>query len=163
MQFFFENRAVLGCSADTLAVALEEIAQEEELFSIPHSLVLSTGNSDLQKYIFEDLNEIEPWLSLVLVMIYESGKGESSRWSPYWKVLPPEFNTLMYWSDVELAELQGSSVVSKIGKAAADEAFVKTLLPLVRKYADLFGIYAADFKALDSKDLFLPIAHRMAT
>ena len=69
----------------------------------------------------------------------------------------------MYWSDTELAELQGSSVVSKIGKAAADEAFIKTLLPLATKYADLFGIYAADFKALNSKELFLPVAHRMAT
>ena len=69
----------------------------------------------------------------------------------------------MYWSDTELSELQGSSVVSKIGKAAADEAFTKTLLPLVRKYADLFGIYAADFKARNLKGLFLPIAHRMAT
>ena len=96
-------------------------------------------------------------------MIYDSGKGESSRWWPYWKVLPSEFNTLMYWSDAELTELQGSSVISKIGKAAADEAFIETLLPLVRKYADLFGIYAADFEALDSKELFLHIAHRMAT
>ena len=69
----------------------------------------------------------------------------------------------MYWSDTELAELQGSSVVSKIGKASADETFVKTLLPLARKYADLFGIYAADFKALNSQELFLPVAHRMAT
>ena len=142
---------------------MEDIAQEEEVFSIPHDVVLSASNSDFKTHITEDLDEIDPWLALVLVMIYESGKRESSRWWPYWRVLPSESNTLMYWSAAELAELQGSSVVSKIGKEAADEAFVEILLPLAIKYADLFGDYASDLRGAGAKEFFLPLAHRMAT
>ena len=110
-----------------------------------------------------DLLTLDPWLSLVLVMIYESGKGQASRWWPYWRVLPCEFDTLVYWSPAELEELQGSAVVSKIGKEAANQAFITSLLPLAVKHADIFGEYATDLKSPAAKDFFMPLAHRMAT
>ena len=144
-------------------VAVEDIEPEEELFSIPHSAVLSDFNSDLQTYISDDLATLDSWLRLVLVMVYESGKGQASKWWPYWRILPHEFDTLIYWSPTELRELQGSAVVSKIGKDAADEAFVASLLPLVVKHADLFGEYATDLKGPAAKDFFVPLAHRMAS
>lgn len=37
----------------------------------------------------------------------------------------------MYWSDAELAELQGCAVVGKIGKAEADALFREKLWPIV--------------------------------
>lgn len=133
------------------------------LFRIPHNAVLSTANSDLKEHIPHELAALDPWLSLVLVMIYEFGKGRASRWWKYWQVLPYELDTLVYWSPAELAELQGSAVLSKIGKEDADKAFIDSLLPLATEYADLFGAYATTFKGSNAQRDFLTLAHRMAT
>jgi SET domain-containing protein 6 len=78
-----------------------------------------------------------PWLSLILVMLYEYTNGDASNWAPYFSVLPTDFNTLMFWSDDELAELQGSAVLHKIGKEGANEAFMEHLLPVIKEFADI--------------------------
>ncbi len=66
----------------------------------------------------ENLNMPDPWLDL----IYE-GHGvqylprqENSAWKTYFKVLPHTFDTLMFWSQSELNELQASAVKDKVGK-----------------------------------------------
>jgi SET domain-containing protein 6 len=86
-----------------------------------------------------------PWLSLILVMLYEYINGAASNWSLYFSVLPTEFNTLMFWSDDELAQLQASAVVNKIGKEAAEEAFMEQLLPVIKEFAEIF--FAGDERA----------------
>lgn len=146
-----------------MLVAVEDIEDDEMLFRVPDNLVLSTSNSDLKERIPQELCALDPWLSLVIVMIYESGKGSTSRWWPYWQVLPHEFDTLVFWAPAQLAELQGSAVVSKIGKDDADKAFVESLLPLATKHAELFGAYATTFKGPNAERVFLALAHRMAT
>lgn len=51
----------------------------------------------------------------------------------------------MYWSDKELAELQSSAVVAKIGKEEADEVFRGKLWPIVevcfREKKHLIGLF----------------------
>jgi N-lysine methyltransferase SETD6 len=111
----------------------------------------------------EELTDLDPWLQLVLVMIYESGKGNSSEWYPYLDILPREFDTLVYWSDSELRELQGSAVLQKIGKASADLVFTESLLELARKNPQLFGEYAPRLASADARVFLLETAHRMAT
>ena len=133
------------------------------LFRIPHGIILSASNSDLKDQMPDELAALDSWLSLVLVMIYESGKGRASRWWQYWEVLPHEFDTLIYWSPPQLAELQGSAVVSKVGKDDADNAFISSLLPLATKHADLFGLYAPVLAGPNPERGFLTLAHRMAT
>jgi SET domain-containing protein 6 len=86
-----------------------------------------------------------PWLSLILVMLYEYTNGDASNWSPYFSVLPTEFNTLMFWSEDELAELQASAVANKIGREGADEAFTELLLPVIKEFAEIF--FAGDERA----------------
>jgi SET domain-containing protein 6 len=86
-----------------------------------------------------------PWLSLILVMLYEYTNGEASNWAPYFSVLPTEFNTLMFWSEEELVELQASAVVNKIGKEGAEEAFMEQLLPVIKEFAPVF--FAGDERA----------------
>ena len=102
-------------------------------------------------------------MSLVLVMIYESGQKENSTWWPYFNILPEELDTLMHWTPNELAELQGSAVVKKIGKKEADAAIIKQLLPIVQKQSTLFGDYATAFTGVHAEAQFLKVAHRMAT
>ncbi len=65
-------------------------------------------------------------------MIYEYLQGNDSYWKPYFDILPNTFDTLMYWSDEELLELQGCAVVHKIGKKAADERFQLVIVPIVQ-------------------------------
>lgn len=96
-------------------------------------------------------------------MIYEDGKEMTSKWWPYLNVLPKDFDTLIYWSPSELAELQGSSVVEKIGRDDADQKFKATLLPLVKEFHDVFGAHAKAFGSSGAQSLLLALAHRMAT
>jgi SET domain-containing protein 6 len=127
-------------------VATQDIAEHEVLFRIPRSAILSCENSIISHEIpaatFEMLG---PWLSLILVMLYEYTNGDASNWAPYFSVLPTDFNTLMFWSDDELAELQGSAVLHKIGKEGANEAFMEHLLPVTKEFADIF--FAGDERA----------------
>jgi SET domain-containing protein 6 len=129
-----------------LPVATQDIAEHEILFRIPRTAILSVENSILSTEIpaatFEMLG---PWLSLILVMLYENLNGDASNWSKYFSVLPTEFNTLMFWSEDELAELQASAVVNKIGKEGANEVFMEQLLPVIKEFADIF--FAGDERA----------------
>jgi SET domain-containing protein 6 len=135
-----------SCTQLTCIVATQDIAEHEVLFRIPRSAILSCENSIISNEIpaatFEMLG---PWLSLILVMLYEHTNGDASNWAQYFAVLPTEFNTLMFWSDDELAELQGSAVLNKIGKEGANEVFMEHLLPVIKEFADIF--FAGDERA----------------
>jgi SET domain-containing protein 6 len=126
---FFVDQALIDIS---ITVARTNIEEGEDLFSISRTTILSVQNSDLKTLLAADLDELGPWLSLMLVMIYEYLRGESSKWAPYFKVLPSRFDTLMFWSLAELQELQASPVIEKIGKQDADEAIRDKILPIVR-------------------------------
>jgi len=62
-------------------------------------------------------------------MILESGHNDS-RWGPYFAILPRRLDSLVFWSDSELAELQASAVTKKIGRASADALFSLHIPPL---------------------------------
>ncbi|KAI0883119.1 SET domain-containing protein [Annulohypoxylon maeteangense] len=139
-------------------VATADIPQDTILFNIPRTAIISTQTSDLPRRIpqvfettgLEDAdNEADEdgsetsgppdnWVSLILIMIYEYFQGEKSRWKPYFDVLPTQFETLMWWSEQELQELQASAIVGKIGKDEADEMFRTRVLPVIEEHADVF-------------------------
>ena len=146
-----------------MSVALEDIQEDEELFSIAPSDVLTIQNSSLQRLKPDMLERLDAWNSLILVMIYEDGQGKDSAWWQYLAILPSEFDTLIYWSPSELSELQGSAVLDKIGKDDADSSFKKLLLPILQEHSQLFGHHAQTFGSLNAVPAVLEIAHRMAT
>ncbi|KAJ5570261.1 uncharacterized protein N7459_009691 [Penicillium hispanicum] len=119
-------------------VARTNIAEGEELFSIPRSLILAVQNSDLKSLLSHDVDALGPWLSLMLVMLYEYMQGAKSRWAPYFRVLPTRFDTLMFWSSAELQELQGSAIVDKIGRQGAEKSILDSIVPIVRANPALF-------------------------
>jgi SET domain-containing protein 6 len=99
-------------------------------------------------------------------MLYEYHNGSASNWAPYFAVLPTDFNTLMFWSDDELAELQASAVVNKIGKEGADEVFTEQLLPVIEEFAEI--IFSGDERAKDkAKEMRSPenleLMHKMGS
>ena len=78
-------------------------------------------------------------------------------------MLPTKFDTLVYWTNAELAELQGCSVGGKLGVMEANKSFADELLPIVVKYPDLFGQHSAAFKGPEAQEELIALAHRMAT
>ncbi len=128
-------------------------------------MVLSVENSDLREKAPGVLDDLDAWLSLIVVMIYEHLKVPDTYWRPYFGILPTHFDTLMFWSHDELAELQGSAVTKKIGKGEADKMFCEHILPILRKHPQIFpyppGV--ATYEGLDGQSAVLAMAHVMAT
>lgn len=114
------------------------MAEDEELFALPKALTLHAQTSDITKRLNHPLPYSDPWLPLILTITYEMLRGSSSPWAPYLKLLPSEFQTLMFWSEEELGELKGSEVIHKIGREAAENGWRETLIPVMLEHPDLF-------------------------
>ncbi|PWY71583.1 SET domain protein [Aspergillus sclerotioniger CBS 115572] len=146
-------------------VARSDLDEGEELFIIPRAHVLSVQNSQLKSLLSQDLEGLGPWMSLMVVMIYEYLQGEQSAWAPYFRVLPRNFDTLMFWSAPELQELQGSAIVEKIGRQSAEESILETIIPIVRANPALFppvnGLASYDGDA--GTQTLLNLAHTMGS
>lgn len=121
---------------------------------------MCANNSDLAQTLNND-DELDPWLALILTLIYESIKDSESRWYPYIQLLPKEFDTLMFWSEQELEELQASAVRAKVGRDGADMLFQNVVLPFIRQPESLFDVLPA-FASYGDEDL-LRLAHRMGS
>lgn len=150
---------------NSFSVARSDIQEGEDLFHLPHHVVLMVKTSRLNQILADELKDLGPWLSLVVVMIYEYSLGEQSKWKQYFQVLPSTFDTLMFWSDEELLELQASAVVDKIGKRDAEEDIFEKVLPLVRAHPELFppvnGVMSYDDDT--GAQALLEFAHRMGS
>ncbi|KAF7591280.1 hypothetical protein BBP40_001789 [Aspergillus hancockii] len=146
-------------------VAQADISEGEELFTIPREHILSTQNTRLKDLLSGDLQELGPWLSLMLVMIYEYLLGDHSAWASYFKVLPRKFDSLMFWSPSELEELQGSAIVDKVGKQGAEESILEMIAPVVRENPALFppvdGL--ASYDGDSGTQALLNLAHMMGS
>lgn len=143
-----------------MEVALTDIPEDVELFSVPRASILSATNTNLAEVLGKDVLGDEPWKALILVLIYEHLQGASSTWKPYLDILPKSFDTLMYWSEDELDELQGSAVRWKVGKLAADTMIRDQILPCIEEHQDVF--YPPDTLKLTPLELG-DLAHRMAS
>ena len=72
----------------------------------------------------------------------------------------------MYWTEDELAELQASAVVNKIGKQSANEMFLEQLIPVIKEFAPVFfaGDERASQRAEEMRDeRNLTLMHRMGS
>lgn len=161
-------------------VATADIAAETILFTIPRQSVLSVDNSEIARtipHVFDaakklaqndgasdesiDLDDLpDPWLELIIVLIYEYLHRKSSPWKPYLDILPHQLDTLMYWDAHELRELQASAIVDKIGKDVAEEKFYEKLLPVIKSHQDVF--YSVGTAILGDDEL-VDLAHRMGS
>ncbi|KAF2159865.1 hypothetical protein M409DRAFT_70755 [Zasmidium cellare ATCC 36951] len=136
-------------------VATQDLAEDEELFSIPRSSILTTETSTTPTDALQEIDD--PWLSLIATIVLEYLKGTPSPWKPYFDILPENFDTLMFWTDDELKSLEGSAVVNKIGKEGADETFTEQLIPVIGKV-----IKKESLPGLSNEQL-LALCHRMGS
>lgn len=106
------------------------------MFSLPRSAALNVSNA--LAYIKprdtareEAMSRMPPWLALTAVMVDEDQRCHfPSRWAPYLAVLPRKLDSLIFWSEPELAELQASAVVNKIGRINAEKMFAEHIAPM---------------------------------
>ncbi|KAG8859828.1 hypothetical protein FRB91_006486 [Serendipita sp. 411] len=71
-------------------------------------------------------------------MMWEESRGSSSPWSGYLQDMPTSFDTLMFWTQQELEELQGSTIRDKIGKEEAEKDYHEKVLPILQRRHDIF-------------------------
>ncbi|KAF2142948.1 uncharacterized protein K452DRAFT_286580 [Aplosporella prunicola CBS 121167] len=142
-------------------IAAQDIHEGEVLFSIPRKAVLSAANSALSSALPQVVDDVDPWQALILAMIYEYLRGSETPWKPYFDILPAHFDTLMFWSDQELSELQASAVTEKIGKDDANVTFRENLIPLIRRHAKVF--FPSDNGTSVNDHELLELAHRMGS
>ncbi|OAA74246.1 SET domain-containing protein RMS1 [Cordyceps fumosorosea ARSEF 2679] len=167
-------------SAGRGIIALRDIPAETVLFTVPRASIISVETSALRTHLpalFSSVNpsnngadddgedadpsssaRLDAWGALILVLLYEHLRGAASAWRPYLDALPSSFATPMFWAPAELAALQASATVTKVGREAADDAFRGLLLPAVRAAPDVFA-GSADM----SDDELLALAHRMGS
>jgi SET domain-containing protein 6 len=161
-----EYHCSICLSADSPAVAIADVAEDEELFTIPRTRVLSVHNSKLQSLLSNELASLGPWLSLMLIMMYEYLHDKDSPWYSYFRVLPRHFDTLIFWNESELAELQGSAVVQKIGKYEAETSILAKLAPIVRNNQILFpplGWSMLNWNGPEGDEGLLELTHMMGS
>lgn len=158
-------------------IATEDIPAETELFTIPRSSIISTETSELAQRIpnlFDkgqctnnkvseqdeestlDHDLPYAWLNLILALLYEVLHKDTSRWHGYLSILPKrphDFNTLMFWNDEELSELQASAMPSKIGRASADQMFRDHVISVVKEHPNVFYPSPDEATHLSDEDL----------
>ncbi|ODV90408.1 hypothetical protein CANCADRAFT_2133 [Tortispora caseinolytica NRRL Y-17796] len=131
-------------------IAVDDIQQDEDLFTIPRSCLLSFENSDLSRALPELKDQLDDWLLEIIVMLYESSRP---KFAPYFAVLPARMDDCPIMWDAEETNslLKGTDILDRIGRESADQLYRDTVLPLVQANSDLFS----------SCDTSLEAFHRM--
>ncbi|ORX40881.1 hypothetical protein BD324DRAFT_612434 [Kockovaella imperatae] len=122
------------------AVALQDLPEQTRLFSIPDKMILSGYAGGLEEVLTaEELESLgHGWARLILVMMREESKGESSSWAWYFRNLPKQFETPMFWSANDLEELKGTDIESRIGRDEAEQDYHDKIMPILRAHPDVF-------------------------
>ncbi|ODN80552.1 hypothetical protein, variant 1 [Cryptococcus amylolentus CBS 6039] len=124
------------------ATALEDIKEDAPLFHIPDSLILSPYTSTLKEHLSsEEWEQLgHGWSQLILVMMWESIRGDESRWSGYLGNMPRQFETPMFWSEEERKYLAGTDIQDRIGREDAEQEYTNVLLPVISAHPELFPV-----------------------
>ncbi|KAI8938709.1 hypothetical protein NX059_004575 [Plenodomus lindquistii] len=154
-------------------VATRDIPEDSTLFTIPRNAIINVETSKIAELLpgvfdgtlnndsDEDAEPLDPWASLILVMLREYLQGDKSYWKPYIDILPTTFETPIFWTEDELKELEGTVLTTeKIGKAESDEMLRTRILPVVTQNPTAF--YPEGATPLSEGDL-LALAHRIGS
>ncbi|XP_038890879.1 ribulose-1,5 bisphosphate carboxylase/oxygenase large subunit N-methyltransferase, chloroplastic isoform X2 [Benincasa hispida] len=82
---------------------------------------------------------LKPWISVALFLIRENLKDDS-RWRHYLDILPSETDSTVFWSEEELAEIQGTQLLSTTlnVKEYVKSEFLKVEEEILLRHKDLF-------------------------
>ncbi|GLJ51996.1 hypothetical protein SUGI_1105260 [Cryptomeria japonica] len=91
-------------------VAQRNISQGEVVLEVPKKIWISMDTvyaSEIGKLC----QGLRPWVAISLFLLREKSKLNSP-WRPYLNILPETLDSPMFWSEEELAELQGTQLLS---------------------------------------------------
>ncbi|XP_015576816.2 fructose-bisphosphate aldolase-lysine N-methyltransferase, chloroplastic [Ricinus communis] len=120
-------------------IAERDIARNEVVLEIPKKLWINpdaVAASDIGNVC----SGLKPWISVALFLIREKLKKEGSTWWPYLDILPDTTNSTIYWSEEELAELQGTQLLrTTLGvKEYMQREFAKVEEEILLPHKELF-------------------------
>ncbi|UZJ54473.1 hypothetical protein CBS101457_003793 [Exobasidium rhododendri] len=70
-------------------------------------------------------------------------------WGFFFSILPKHFDTPMFWSEPDLAELKGTNILGKIGKEEATKDYREKIEPFIRSRPHIFFGTLADESSID--------------
>ncbi|KAH8598023.1 hypothetical protein B0O99DRAFT_507196 [Bisporella sp. PMI_857] len=114
-------------------VCISDLEEDEIIFSIPRHAVINLNTTIPfmpDGPLREAITAMPTWLALTTLLILESSYKHNSKWAPYLAVLPHQLDSLVFWSESQLSELQASTVTQKIGKEGAEKMFSQHVLQL---------------------------------
>ncbi|GAV76147.1 SET domain-containing protein/Rubis-subs-bind domain-containing protein [Cephalotus follicularis] len=91
-------------------VAERNIARNEVVLEVPQKLWINL-DAVAASEIGSVCSGLKPWISVALFLIREKLRVDS-RWRVYFNVLPQFTDSPLFWSEEELAELQGTQLLS---------------------------------------------------
>jgi len=117
----------------------------QPLFSVPAGAWL-TADAVARSALGPLVAGLEPWLQLALFLLAERAAPRSP-WRPYLDALPDACGAPLFWSDAELAELEGTQVLTSVrGYRRAPASAVLAATPCVsRQFCTLSCCPAAGF------------------
>lgn len=103
------------CGADGLGLVAHQraVSQGEEVLSVPQELWMSVAAAHSSPDIGPFCRNLRPWVALALFLLSEKAKP-SSPWRPYIDILPHTLDSPLFWSDEELAQLEGTQLLGSI-------------------------------------------------
>ncbi|KAI9188814.1 Ribosomal lysine N-methyltransferase 4 [Blastocladiella emersonii ATCC 22665] len=115
--------------------ATRDVAADEQLFALPYSACLGVETSRAAGWIKEHPELAENgWAPVILAVLYELAFADTSKFKPYFDILPSTLDTPIFWTASELALLEGTDVVRRMAKEESDSMYHSLLLPVVRQH-----------------------------
>ena len=128
--------------------ATADIGPNEAIVTVPQKLLLTSNHIEAGELaeVVRDHPELfsrqHPWyedLRLFACLFHEKGKGESSFWAPFVAALPQECDSVLAWSEAELAELQDEVLSVEVQSRRKElETHWRTFSEGLRTYPHLF-------------------------
>lgn len=127
-------------------IALVDIKEGDAFIHVPYSAMLLGEDqrieSDLGAVFHHDYNKVKPFFystgepnlhrRVALSLLVEKRKGARSFFKPYIDILPQHFTRIQDYSDLELAEMEGSSVYKEVIEARARAQYeYEMLFPMI--------------------------------
>ncbi|XP_027096943.1 ribulose-1,5 bisphosphate carboxylase/oxygenase large subunit N-methyltransferase, chloroplastic-like [Coffea arabica] len=91
-------------------VATRDIAKNEVVLEVPKRFWINPDAAAASE-IGSVCSGLKPWIAVALFLLTEKSR-EDSKWKFYFEILPQSTDSTIFWSDEELAELQGTQLLS---------------------------------------------------
>ncbi|KAG0629937.1 hypothetical protein M758_1G140900 [Ceratodon purpureus] len=128
-------------------LAQRPVGQGDEILSVPETVWINLAT--VQKSSLGKVTEgLKSWVAIALFLIHETSNS-NSKWRPYLDTLPKNLDSPLFWSDEELAELQGTQLLgSVVGYLEfLENEYNKVVEEIMERNTDLFDPAVFTFDA----------------